>query len=208
MGIVYILTNEAMPGLIKIGITGSTLAQRMLQLDNTSVPLPVECYYAAEVEDELRVEKALHTALGDHRVRHSREFFRVDPFRARAVPELVAIREVTPKGPVVETQEDAEALQRSKAQRPPFRFPTADVPVGAVLVFSRDQSQTATVLDERRIAFRGETTSLSAAALTLMQEQGFRWTALAGPDYWLYEGQPLTERRLALEMSAADDSAE
>ena len=42
MSIVYILTNEAMPGLIKIGLTNATVEQRMLSLDTTSVPLPFE----------------------------------------------------------------------------------------------------------------------------------------------------------------------
>ena len=48
--IVYILTNQSMPDTIKIGITDD-LESRMKQLDNTSTPLPFECYYAVEVED-------------------------------------------------------------------------------------------------------------------------------------------------------------
>ena len=50
MPIVYILTNECMPETIKIGIT-ENLEQRIKQLDNTSVALPFECYYAVEVPD-------------------------------------------------------------------------------------------------------------------------------------------------------------
>lgn len=49
-GIVYILTNAAMPGYIKIGLTQQNdVALRVKQLDNTSLPLPFECYYSARV---------------------------------------------------------------------------------------------------------------------------------------------------------------
>lgn len=204
MGIVYILTNEAMPGLVKIGITANALEQRMLTLDNTSVPLPFECYYAAEVEDAARVEKAMHTAFGDHRVRHSREFFQLDPFRAKAFLEVVAIREVTPFGVVVESPDDAEAIVRSRMRRPPFRFSMVGIPAGATLVSARDSSQSAVVLDDKMIEFRGERTSLSAAAAIIEVEHG-RVGNVAGPDYWLYEDQTLTEFRHTMELQAGDD---
>jgi hypothetical protein len=51
MAIVYVLTNEAMPGLVKIGMTDDTNPDtRVSQLYSTGVPLPFE------------VEQALHSA--------------------------------------------------------------------------------------------------------------------------------------------------
>jgi len=51
MEIIYILTNEAMPGYVKIGRT-SDLKERIRSLSRPSgVPLPFEVYYASEVED-------------------------------------------------------------------------------------------------------------------------------------------------------------
>jgi len=38
--VIYVLTNEAMPGLIKIGITSGDVSERVKQLDTTSIPLP------------------------------------------------------------------------------------------------------------------------------------------------------------------------
>jgi hypothetical protein len=56
-GIIYILTNEAMPGYIKIGKTGD-LGTRVKDLSRaTGVPLPFEVFYAAEVDDVDFVER-------------------------------------------------------------------------------------------------------------------------------------------------------
>jgi len=57
--IIYVLTNAAMPELVKIGITDGEVADRIRQLDTTSVALPFECFYAAEVVDAEKVERAI-----------------------------------------------------------------------------------------------------------------------------------------------------
>jgi T5orf172 domain len=100
---IYILTNEAMPGLIKIGKTSNSVAQRIRELDGSGIPLPFQCFYAARVENALFVETRLHKAFGDFCVRANREFFRLDPFRAQSALELAALEDVTPRGDVVET---------------------------------------------------------------------------------------------------------
>lgn len=50
--IIYVLRNPAMPNYVKIGKT-QDLQQRMKDLDNTSIPVPFECIYAALVEKTL-----------------------------------------------------------------------------------------------------------------------------------------------------------
>ena len=202
MNFVYILTNEAMPGLIKIGLTNSTVEQRMITLDNTSVPLPFECYYAARVSDSAKIERALHIGLGDHRVRNSREFFRMEPYRAKAILELLAIEDVTPGNSVFAEPDDQEALTRAVAARPPFRFSMAKVPVGSVLSFVKDEEITAKVIDDKRIRFRDKETSLSAAALEIVHELGYNWKQIAGTQWWLFEGMTLSELRNQVEQSA------
>ena len=111
-GIIYFLINEAMPGYTKIGKT-ENLKDRMRQLDSTGVPLPFECYYAAKVSDVEFVEAKIHDAFDDRRVRKRREFFRVDPERARSALELAALEEVTPKDDVVEDADDQAALNKA-----------------------------------------------------------------------------------------------
>jgi len=50
-GIVYVLSNEAMPGLIKIGLTKrDELEARLNELYSTGVPLPFTCEYACRVK--------------------------------------------------------------------------------------------------------------------------------------------------------------
>ena len=63
--IVYILTNEAMPGLVKVGRTASDLAGRIRALFQTGVPLPFELFFACEVNDATFVETQLHDAFDD-----------------------------------------------------------------------------------------------------------------------------------------------
>lgn len=178
----------------------------MLGLDSTGVPLPFECYYAARVDDMARVERALHEAFGDHRVRKSREFFRLDPYRAKVILELLAVEDVTPKGQVVQDASDVQALAAARKIRPRFRFKAAEIPVGAALQFSKGSNFIATVLDDTRIEFRGQTTSLSASAATILQELGYTSTSVAGTEYWLFEGETLDDRRRRMEELDADGS--
>src|SRR4051812_26836417 len=74
--IVYVLTNEAMPGLVKIGLTTDSVEARLTTLSSaTGVPLPFECYFAAEVGDSVRVERILHQLFAESRINPRREFF-------------------------------------------------------------------------------------------------------------------------------------
>ena len=99
--IVYVLTNPAMPGLVKIGMTDRDDVQhRMRDLYTTGVPLPFECVIAREIEDRaaLDIEAALHTAFGPNRVNSSREFFQIDPEQVQALLRVMPGRDVTPPG--------------------------------------------------------------------------------------------------------------
>ena len=51
MKTVYILTNEAMPGIIKIGWTDKSVEERMKELDKTATPLPFTCYFAKRIDN-------------------------------------------------------------------------------------------------------------------------------------------------------------
>ncbi|MBI4136211.1 MAG: GIY-YIG nuclease family protein [Candidatus Vogelbacteria bacterium] len=196
--IIYILINEAMPGYVKIGKT-TNLEQRIRSLDTTSVPLPFECFYACIVKDAAFVEKQLLDAFLDHRVRSSREFFEISPERAVAILKLVEIENVTPKKDFVESQEDQQALNQARTKRAVFNFNMVDIPVGAELVFSRDENIKVKVKDNRNVEFNGEIVSLSVAADRALRQIGIQWKSVQGPAYWMYEGETLDERRRRFE---------
>lgn len=203
-GIVYILTNEAMPGYIKIGKTTTSVEQRILELSrSTSVPLPFECYYAVRVADVSQVERALHDAFGDHRKNPKREFFTIAPERIVAILSLLALEEVTPSRDVgVETKEDAEAIEVARKRRSAFNFKMAEIPPGAQLEFIRDESIVCNVApDQKHVEFRGEIMSLSSAAQIAL---GYK-RQVQGPAYWTYEGEILDERRMRLENGGFTD---
>ncbi len=197
--IVYLLTNPTMPDLVKIGRT-TDLEARLRQLSTHSgVPVPFECFYACEVANSVKVEKALHDAFGDHRINSRREFFRLNPDRAVAILELVAVKEATLTVEVAEDQAELDALHREQTRREQFRFSMVDIAPGSVLTFSKDELITATVVDDKRIDFQGEITSTSAAATKLLHRIGWTLRAAQGPLYWVYEGETLAERRIRLE---------
>ena len=73
--IVYVLTNPAMPGLVKIGkTTQEEVDLRMKQLYSTGVPVPLECVFACRVPDASVVEKAFHHAFGQVRINPTQWF--------------------------------------------------------------------------------------------------------------------------------------
>ena len=74
--IVYVLSNEAMPNLVKIGIA-SDINERMKQLYSTGVPLPFTCEYAGLVENASQVEKPF-IAFSHNRLHDRREFFEIE----------------------------------------------------------------------------------------------------------------------------------
>ncbi len=90
-GWVYILTNPALPGMVKVGLTTRNLAARAAELASSSgVPLPFAVTWARAVTDCAMVERAVRRMLDDKRVSGKREFFRVDVATARQVIEAAA----------------------------------------------------------------------------------------------------------------------
>lgn len=86
-GYIYVLTNPAMPGLVKIGRSIHGGVKRAAQLDCTSVPLPFEVAFEILVDDVEQAEKLAHESLAKYRINPSREFFNVS--------EDLAIEQIT-----------------------------------------------------------------------------------------------------------------
>ena len=121
--IVYVLTNPAMPGIVKIGMTDrADVRDRMGELFSTGVPIPFDCVMARQIEGMVAVdiENALHTAFEPDRINRSREFFELDPEQVLAVLRVMPGRDVTPEGANRSTHilpSDQEASSEFKRRR-------------------------------------------------------------------------------------------
>lgn len=75
-GWIYLLTNDHLVGLIKIGYTRDWPAERARQLSGTGVPTDYSVSWAVLVENPVGVERRIHCLLEGSRVASNREFFR------------------------------------------------------------------------------------------------------------------------------------
>ena len=92
MGSVYVLSNPAMVGMVKIGYTQHCHPQERVDdlSKQTGVPLPFNIEYYVVVDDPQRVERAVHRALNGNRVSTSKEFFGVSIDDAIKCVDLIA----------------------------------------------------------------------------------------------------------------------
>ena len=203
--IVYILTNEAMPGFVKIGLTTDSVESRIAQLSSaTGVPLPFECHFAAEVNDCAKLERTLHKLFSECRINPKREFFKIDPEKVVLAISIGDFVEVTPGLTQVDEQEQT-ALEKVKARRPNIRLDAIGIRVGHVLTFSRDDSMTAMVVDDGKVNFEGEVQSISAAALRALHRLGYKTPSASGSEHWMFNSELLDERRRRIEAEQFDD---
>lgn len=94
-GLVYVLTNPAMPGIVKIGLTTRLkIEDRLKELFTTNVPVPFKCEFACQVDDCSKVESALHKAFRPYRF-PQREFFKIEPDQAIAILQLFEKKIIT-----------------------------------------------------------------------------------------------------------------
>lgn len=75
---VYILSNPAMPGLLKIGYTAKEIGQRMDQLyKGSGVPSPFKLEYLYKCNNGMNIEEEVHKYLKEFRHNNYREFFEI-----------------------------------------------------------------------------------------------------------------------------------
>jgi hypothetical protein len=124
--IVYILSNPAMPGLVKIRRTDNQDANnRIGQLYTTGVPVPFTIEYACKFKNPDEVERALHMAFAPQRINPTREFFQIEPDQAIAIRRLLNTEDATKEVSNQSSNIDPESTQAAvalKAKRPNMNF--------------------------------------------------------------------------------------
>lgn len=193
-GIIYLLSNPAMPGIIKIGQSSRVdVKTRMKELFSSGVQVPFECDYAARVADIDKVERALHTAFAPQRINPKREFFEIEAGQAIAIIKLLETADVSPE---VEKQPDnihpseVDAGKNLAKKRPRFNFTEMGIPLNRTLVFTGNGEE-AIVTSARTVAFRGMETSLTNATRTALGN-GYAYNVAPGP-YWTFNGRRLRD---------------
>lgn len=210
-GVIYILTNPSFPEYVKIGYARD-LEQRLKQLNNSeTIPYAFRAYAVYEVDSELK-DKELHKLIdslnpdlrtidkfdGKKRVK---EFFAMSAEDAYSLLECIAkisgtkdsLKRMTPEGHEVLDEQIAKDV-RNSARKGRFKFSECGIPVGAKIVFTRDNSVVATVVDDTHIEYKGVTTSMSALAQELLKS---KWQ-VQGTAFFMYKGKKLTDIREAL----------
>lgn len=188
--IVYVLTNPAMPGFVKIGKTLiEDVNQRLSQLYTTGVPFPFELAYACKVPNADEVERALHRAFAPNRVNPRREFFNIEPDQAIAILKLLHVEDATAEVASMQTAipaEEVEAGKQYKARRPNLNFVEMGIAIGSILHFTEGDAAVV-VCGDRKVRLGEEELSLTAATRQLL---GLDYSVAPGP-YWTYDGKSL-----------------
>ncbi len=192
LNIVYVLTNSAMPGLVKIGYTTQDDANsRIAQLYATGVPVPFELQYACKVQNAEEVEKALHVAFSPQRINPKREFFKIEPEQAIAILKLLHTEDATAEieqQPTTLDQESVIAAEQLKSKRPNMNFFEMGIPIGAEL-HSVHEPFIVTVIAAKKIRFNSEEMSLTAATRQVL---GIEHSVQPSP-HWTYQGKLLKD---------------
>ncbi|MBF9143417.1 GIY-YIG nuclease family protein [Hymenobacter properus] len=194
LSVVYVLTNPAMPGMVKIGRTSHDDAKtRIDQLYTTGVPVPFNLEFVCKVPNSEEVEKALHQAFAPHRVNPKREFFTIEASQAIVILKLLHVQDATVE---IENQPTAISISQSevnagtqlKKKRPPLNFTEMQIPPNSELI-CKVNAAVAIVLDSKRVQLNGEEMSLTAATRKVLNID----YSVAPSPYWSFDGQLLQE---------------
>ena len=87
---VYILSNQSMPGLLKIGYTKYDPEVRSKQISRgTGIPLEFKVEWAYKCFNGEEIERETHKFLKSKRISKSREFFRIELEEAKTTIQMI-----------------------------------------------------------------------------------------------------------------------
>lgn len=198
IGIVYLLTNECMPGLVKIGMTSrESMDARLKELYTTGVPMPFECVYACKVDCYKELERALHDAFEPYRVNPSREFFRIKTSQVMGILRLFDKGNITSEVVTeLEKQQEDESAEDGSEQvktkvyrRPAQNYFEMGLKEGDVLTYVHDSSVTCIVKSERKVEYNGQLTHLTPITTELLKAK----RSVQPTPHWEFNGRNLSD---------------
>ena len=197
-GVVYVLTNPAIPGLVKIGMTQrEDINERLAELNKpTGVPVPFECQYACKVKvsDCPKIEKALHAAFSPDRINPNREFFSTN------IERIIPLLEIFNEGEITEeiaqeindnlTDDDKMAQEKLKRFRhPSLNYKEMGIEPGTLLFFTKDETIQVTDVNEKKVEYQNEIISLTALTTRLLKAE----RSVQPTRYWTVNGKNLKD---------------
>ncbi|MBR5965457.1 MAG: GIY-YIG nuclease family protein [Treponema sp.] len=208
MGIVYVLTNDAMPGIVKIGITEDSVEARIKSLDNTSLPLPFRFYFAIESKRYKEIEKLAHDTFSAFRVRENREFFKMDPERAVSALKISGDREIKLANKMIDDSgnEVNEPSVPTKRTGKRFSFASVGINVGTELSFTRNEDIKCKVIPDDKVEYEEKEYSLSGLADMLLRKLGYDWKSVQGSNFFEYNGKTLYQLKKDIEDSESEEN--
>lgn len=189
-GFIYIMTNPSLKDMVKIGFATNVEARRR-QLSTTALPYDYEIYATYETSGNLE-DKKLHKMIDqlnpELRVSKSREFFLMSPDEAYNLLEAIAVISGS-KDKLKKTKPDnaIEDETNTKVRKPPVNFAKCGIPVGAELIYIDNADIKVIVVDEHKVLYGEELTSLSAIV------QNMKGYPVAGPRFFTYNGKTVAE---------------
>lgn len=186
IGIVYAATSPKLVKkgdreFIKIGQT-KDLDRRKREMRISALGL--DYIFAVECNNYKRIEKALHAKYSDKR--DENEFFLIK--RSEIFKDLQFLIATGAKS--IDLGDDTDDTQSTEQTRKSnIDLSKLGINPGETLVYIKDETITAEVINHNTIKFRDEETTLSGAASKLENHR------VSGSLYWLYKGDALSVLR-------------
>ncbi len=185
-GIIFILTNDAMPGFARVeSTTKNDVPAKVRKINKSALPVPFRLYFAARVGDIALVDRNLHFLFADHCESRDSQFFKINPDLLRAAIELAAntIVEIEDKELGISPKARSQ-MQHIRASHAALRFEALNAEPGSSLSFVKDRTISCTALGNGLVEFEGEALPPAQASLKAMHKIGFDWGEVSPTAYW------------------------
>lgn len=213
-GVIYILTNPSFPEYVKIGYADE-IEKRLKQLNRSEcIPFAFRVYATYEVESRLsdlkihdiidRLNPTLRAIDNFDGKKRVREFYAMTAEDAYSLLEAIAdihdlkhkLKKIIPNEQEAKAEQIASEIEiETKERRENFSFEKCGIAIGSELAFVDDESQKCYVISDRMVEYQGEKLYLTGLAKKLKNTT----MPLAGPHYFTYQGEILSEIRLKIE---------
>lgn len=193
-GIIYLMST-AVPGLVKIGKTGSKSYQermRFLEANGYYNVAGLKRIFAIELDDYDDKEALLHDIFGRHQVGNS-ELFALDQ-------DLIKQLLLSFDGTVIYPEnankgKEFDEVTESRKQGALFSFYRKGIKDGDVIEFIADDTITAKVVSEREVEYGEQVWKLSPLTYKIHEDKGQLNSsgAYQGAAYWQFNGKKLKD---------------